>query len=82
MKYQPHDYQKYATQFIIDHPTAAVFLQMGLGKSVITLTAIQELALERLRAEARLIQSGSRARCRTYISLAVCTGLAIAVILV
>ena len=41
-----------------------------------------ELALERLRAEARLIQSGSRARCRTYISLAVCTGLAIAVILV
>ena len=46
MKYQPHDYQKYATQFIIDHPTAAVFLQMGLGKSVITLTAIQELALD------------------------------------
>lgn len=43
---------------------------------------VLELALERLRAEARLIQSGSRARCRTYISLAVCTGLAIAVILV
>ena len=41
-----------------------------------------ELALDRLRAEARLIQSGSRARCKTYISLAVCTGLAIAVILV
>lgn len=47
MKYQPHDYQKYATRFIIEHPIAAVFLQMGLGKSVITLTAIQELALER-----------------------------------
>ncbi len=43
---------------------------------------VLELALERLRAEARMIQSGSRARCRTYISLAVCTGLAIAVILV
>ena len=41
-----------------------------------------ELALDRLRAEARTIQSGSRARCKTYISLAVCTGLAIAVILV
>lgn len=45
MEYQPHDYQAYATQFIIDHPEAAVFLQMGLGKSVITLTAIRELVL-------------------------------------
>ncbi len=45
MKYQPHDYQAYATQFIIDHPEAAVFLQMGLGKSVITLTAIRDLIL-------------------------------------
>ena len=43
MKYQPHDYQKYATQFIIDHPIAAILLQMGLGKSIITLTAIQQL---------------------------------------
>ena len=43
MKYQPHDYQKYATQFIIDHPVAAILLQMGLGKSLITLTAIQQL---------------------------------------
>ena len=43
MKYVPHDYQAYATQFILDHPVAAILLQMGLGKSVITLTAIQEL---------------------------------------
>ena len=55
MQYQPHDYQKYATQFIIDHPTAAVFLQMGLGKSVITLTAIQELALERFEVNRVLV---------------------------
>ena len=47
MLYQPHDYQKYATRFIVEHPVAAVLLQMGLGKSVITLTAIAELALER-----------------------------------
>ena len=47
MLYQPHDYQKYATNFIVEHPIAAVLLQMGLGKSVITLTAIAELALER-----------------------------------
>ncbi len=43
MKYIPHDYQSYATQFILDHPIAAVLLQMGLGKSVITLTAIKAL---------------------------------------
>lgn len=43
MKYQPHEYQNYATQFILDHPIAAILLSMGLGKSVITLTAIQRL---------------------------------------
>ena len=43
MKYVPHDYQSYATEFILNHPMAAILLQMGLGKSVITLTAMQEL---------------------------------------
>ena len=43
MKYVPHDYQAYATEFVLSHPTAAILLQMGLGKSVITLTAIREL---------------------------------------
>lgn len=46
MNYQPHDYQKYATNFILTHPVAAVLLEMGLGKSVITLTAIQDLCLD------------------------------------
>ena len=40
MKYSPHKYQTYATDFILEHPVSAVFLDMGLGKSVITLTAI------------------------------------------
>ena len=40
MKYKPHDYQTYATNFILTHPISAVLLDMGLGKSVITLTAI------------------------------------------
>ena len=47
MNYQPHEYQQYATDFIIKNPTAAVFLEMGLGKSEIALTAILELCLER-----------------------------------
>ena len=43
MSYCPSGYQKYATQFLIDHPHAGCFLQMGLGKTVITLTALQQL---------------------------------------
>ena len=47
MKYNPHNYQTYATDFIVGHPEAAVFLDMGLGKSVITLTALLDLCLDR-----------------------------------
>ena len=55
MKYVPHDYQTYATDFILTHPIAAVLLDMGLGKSVITLTAIQELCLERFEVRKVLV---------------------------
>lgn len=47
MKYNPHDYQTFATNFVLEHPVAAVLLEMGLGKSVITLTAIFELLYNR-----------------------------------
>ena len=40
MKYIPHEYQKIAIKHILDHPAAALLLDMGLGKTVITLTAI------------------------------------------
>lgn len=46
MKYKPHDYQQYAIQFIRDHPEAALFLDMGLGKTIITLTALQKMMTE------------------------------------
>lgn len=46
MKYKPHEYQAYATEYILNHPIAAVLLDMGLGKSVITLTAIFDLTLD------------------------------------
>lgn len=46
MKYSPHNYQKYATKFIMEHPVSAVLLEMGLGKSVISLTAINDLMLD------------------------------------
>ena len=55
MNYQPHEYQQYATDFIIKNPTAAVFPEMGLGKSVIALTAILELCLERFEISRVLV---------------------------
>ena len=55
MTYQPHEYQRYATEFILNHPISAILLQMGLGKSVITLTAIHELCLNRFEVGKVLI---------------------------
>ena len=55
MKYSPHDYQAYATDFILQHPVAAVFLDMGLGKSVITLTAIKDLCLDSFQVRKVLV---------------------------
>ena len=43
MKYRPYEYQEYATRFIEENDTAAIFLECGLGKSVVTLTAIKNL---------------------------------------
>ncbi|UJA31367.1 DEAD/DEAH box helicase [Clostridium sporogenes] len=41
--YKPHGYQAFSTEFILKHKSAGLFLECGLGKSVITLTAIVEL---------------------------------------
>lgn len=45
MIYNPHPYQEYAAQRIIDAPKTALFLDMGLGKTIITLTAVNELLI-------------------------------------
>lgn len=46
MKYVPHEYQKYAQNFIIENPACALLLDMGLGKTIITLTAIWDLLFD------------------------------------
>ena len=55
MKYSPHEYQKYTTKYLLTHPIAAVLLDMGLGKSVITLTAIYDLALDSFQVRKVLV---------------------------
>lgn len=46
MKYAPHNYQEYAKDFIIEKEKAGLMLDMGLGKTIITLTAIDELMFD------------------------------------
>ncbi|MBP3805257.1 MAG: DEAD/DEAH box helicase [Oribacterium sp.] len=46
MKYEPHEYQKYATHFIEEKPESAILLDMGMGKTSITLTAIDSLMFD------------------------------------
>lgn len=55
MNYNPHNYQQYTTDFIVDHHISAVLLEMGLGKSVITLSAIDELMLNRFEVSKVLV---------------------------
>lgn len=55
MQYNPHEYQKYATNFIENHPVSAVLLSMGLGKSVITLTALNDLLFDSFDAHKILV---------------------------
>lgn len=46
MKFIPHSYQKYAIDFIENNPVAALLLDMGLGKTSITLTALNNLLFD------------------------------------
>lgn len=47
MKFIPHDYQRYCIVRIIQDAALALFLDMGLGKTVITLTAVNDLVFNR-----------------------------------
>lgn len=43
MRYTPYQYQQYSEQFILDHAACGLFLDMGLGKTAITLSACEKL---------------------------------------
>lgn len=47
MKFIPHNYQRYGVERIVTDPYIGLFLDMGLGKTVITLTAINDLRYNR-----------------------------------
>jgi len=55
MKFQPHKYQEYAIQRILDTPALGLFLEMGLGKTAIALTALDDLLYDYFDATKILI---------------------------
>ena len=66
MKYKPHDYQKYAADFIITHPISALLLDMGLGKTSITLTAINNLLFDSFEVHKVLVVAPLRVARDTW----------------
>lgn len=60
MKYEPHNYQQFATDFILEHPISCLMLDMGLGKTVITLTALWQLALDSFEVSRILVIAPKR----------------------
>ncbi|EOS25948.1 hypothetical protein C806_01487 [Lachnospiraceae bacterium 3-1] len=46
MRYEPHEYQKFTAEYIEAHPVSAIFLDCGLGKTSITLTAVNDLMFD------------------------------------
>ena len=55
MKFTPHNYQSYCIEYIKTHPVSALFLDCGLGKTVITLSAIRDLVLDEMKVSAVLV---------------------------
>lgn len=55
MKFKPHDYQKTALDHILSHESCGLFLDMGMGKTVTTLTAIDMLLNDYLEVSKVLV---------------------------
>ncbi|MBG9786931.1 SNF2-related protein [Brevibacillus laterosporus] len=55
MRFTPHKYQEFAIEKILDTPAVGLFLEMGLGKTVITLTALEKLLFDSFEASKILV---------------------------
>ena len=66
MIYKPHDYQQFAIDYILSHPVAALILDMGLGKTSITLTAIEKLLYDSFEVNKVLVVAPLRVARNTW----------------
>ena len=68
MIFKPHNYQAYCIDYIKGHPVSALFLTMGLGKTVITLTALRDLMLDDVAVSKALVIAPLRVARDTWPS--------------
>ena len=68
MIYELHDYQKYVIEYIQNQPVSAVFLDMGLGKTSITLTALNNLLFDYFTVHKILVIAPLRVARSTWSS--------------
>ncbi|MCC8130418.1 MAG: DEAD/DEAH box helicase [Ruminococcus sp.] len=66
MIYKPHAYQQYAIDFIVEHPVSAILLDMGMGKTSLTLMAINRLMYEEFEVNKVLIIAPLRVAKNTW----------------
>ncbi|MCR5706784.1 MAG: DEAD/DEAH box helicase [Ruminococcus sp.] len=68
MKFKPHGYQEYCISRIVTDPAVGLLLDMGLGKTVITLTAINELKYNRFLVNRVLVIAPKKVAEATWSS--------------
>lgn len=68
MRYSPHEYQRFVIDYIKKNPMAAVFLDMGLGKTSITLTALNDLLFDSFDVHRVLVVAPLRVARNTWSS--------------
>lgn len=66
MKYKAHDYQQYAADFILEHPVSCLILDMGLGKTVVTLSALHLLLFDYFEVSRILVIAPKRVAENTW----------------
>lgn len=66
MEFKPHDYQAYAINFIKTHPVAGLFLGMGMGKTISTLTALNDMMFDSFQVARCLVVAPLRVARDTW----------------
>ena len=68
MEFKAHNYQKYCIEKVIETPNTGLLLDMGLGKTIITLTAIDELKFNRFEVDRVLIIAPKKVAESTWLN--------------
>lgn len=66
MKFVPHEYQAHCIDQILENSHIGLFLAMGLGKTVITLTAVEQLIYDRFDVSRCLVIAPKRVAETTW----------------